>query len=660
MAESPLEAWSAGQSLRSGQAALDRQPTNGETESTMSRWTASSSRLDEFTRALRTLEHAHQHLLNEQMLHFQAQHLEERRERRKAEEQVQQLTMELATMRENVSTVEENARSEHLAVTKRAEMARSIAKELEERVHDERARAEQAETQAKYDRQSLLELKEELAQTRSALEQQQAAAGRTSGMASDTVIDVLRGVSNASEGLMDPHSDRERLDAILQRLPTADAELVRRMERTQRAAAEQANVLLLEQRERTRDAERRCDEIMARFRRKTAEWENWRKWFDAMRSKRLSSGHSSVASPRASTPVLATAAEKEGPTVTIPVEEEQTQMHRRDEAVLPIPQASVASVIVGVHETTPLSKSAQMAETASEALRRRKRSNGSEVDADAIRLASDPYHKRHCALSTLTPTKKTTEPHAHDSHNDNHSDGNNDDNDDDDGDDNDDDGHSVHTAESSPTNRVSTIEQPPASSPFSAGSSVQETPSRRTPRHAITPHTLQRSARKTPAPKQRSPHTPAVTGVQADKDDIEEQSSDEIAGFVRASHLTSLDMHRHRSEGVTPKYRYQEVVRSKSERRQMLATTCVECEKFYRATGPLRPLPELGAPYSDGKRRPACQHLSDRLQQSSRHRVRYQRAPSPESFWEPDFPATQEIERARAARQQAPSSPRQP
>ncbi|KAI9312389.1 hypothetical protein BX666DRAFT_1987047 [Dichotomocladium elegans] len=70
---------------------------------------------------------------------------------------------------------------------------------------------------------------------------------------------------------------------------------------------------------------------------------------------------------------------------------------------------------------------------------------------------------------------------------------------------------------------------------------------------------------------------------------------------------------------------YVEAVRTKRERAQLKGEACSCCEKFYHATGALPGFNgELITP-------------EERIQQSSRHRTRFQRPKTPPGFWDLDF-----------------------
>ncbi|KAJ3052706.1 hypothetical protein HK097_005831 [Rhizophlyctis rosea] len=81
-------------------------------------------------------------------------------------------------------------------------------------------------------------------------------------------------------------------------------------------------------------------------------------------------------------------------------------------------------------------------------------------------------------------------------------------------------------------------------------------------------------------------------------------------------------------------YKYQEVVRKKDERRKMHGEGCACCNDFYEAAGPVKPLPELGAP--------ALQE-DDHIQMVSRHRFWSKNPSTPPGYWSVDFPSTQEV-----------------
>jgi hypothetical protein len=65
--------------------------------------------------------------------------------------------------------------------------------------------------------------------------------------------------------------------------------------------------------------------------------------------------------------------------------------------------------------------------------------------------------------------------------------------------------------------------------------------------------------------------------------------------------------------------------------------------QFHKAAGPVRRLPELGAPANDEYRIP-CRHVHKREQRTTRQRANQKRPSTPDGMWEVDFPSTQELE----------------
>ncbi|KAI8052945.1 hypothetical protein BDF22DRAFT_494877 [Syncephalis plumigaleata] len=176
------------------------------------------------------------------------------------------------------------------------------------------------------------------------------------------------------------------------------------------------------------------------------------------------------------------------------------------------------------------------------------------------------------------------------------------------------------------------------------------------------------------------PHQHRVTDAST-SNTAKRSTSDNIEGFVNATKLIDAAEKKQRElqNTTTPGYAYKEVVRNKEERKSMTATTCVNCDKFHKAAGPIMPFDELGSPFNKRKGHTSgheCKHnqqqqsrqIEDkdkedeqqmanqaRLQQISRHRDRHppsrRRATSPIDYWDPEFPNTEEIEAMRAKNQ---------
>ncbi|KAG8199569.1 hypothetical protein JTE90_009408 [Oedothorax gibbosus] len=92
--------------------------------------------------------------------------------------------------------------------------------------------------------------------------------------------------------------------------------------------------------------------------------------------------------------------------------------------------------------------------------------------------------------------------------------------------------------------------------------------------------------------------------------------------LVCAESMNSFDRLPKKEE---PNYKYkEETVRKKGDRKQLNGFDCKECEKYYADLG-----------LSDKEKK-------ERLKQCSRHRSKYAPPPTPEHFWELEFPDTQE------------------
>ncbi|CAG8564980.1 12659_t:CDS:2 [Ambispora gerdemannii] len=105
--------------------------------------------------------------------------------------------------------------------------------------------------------------------------------------------------------------------------------------------------------------------------------------------------------------------------------------------------------------------------------------------------------------------------------------------------------------------------------------------------------------------------------------------------------------------GIIP-FRYDEVVRNKKERRQLMAVSCPDCSKYFEMTSSTQ-LPDYV--------KPVCRHpnktndndnsnnsdttKNDRIQLLSRHRQRFSRAPTPPGFWTIGFPSLSDEEKRK-------------
>ncbi|KAJ3045213.1 hypothetical protein HDV00_011084 [Rhizophlyctis rosea] len=142
------------------------------------------------------------------------------------------------------------------------------------------------------------------------------------------------------------------------------------------------------------------------------------------------------------------------------------------------------------------------------------------------------------------------------------------------------------------------------------------------------------------------PTNPATNDAPL-KDDVELLGSDESVVIVHgASSASPSDLQASDRRSINGPvasgsgskkddvgYKYQEVVRNRDERRKMHGEDCACCNEFYAAAGPVKPLPELGAPAVDE---------SDHVQLVSRHRYWSKNPSTPPGFWQVDFPSTQE------------------
>ncbi|OAX43777.1 hypothetical protein K503DRAFT_680246, partial [Rhizopogon vinicolor AM-OR11-026] len=125
---------------------------------------------------------------------------------------------------------------------------------------------------------------------------------------------------------------------------------------------------------------------------------------------------------------------------------------------------------------------------------------------------------------------------------------------------------------------------------------------------------------------------------------------------------------KERNYGVD--FQYDDVVKSREERKKMLAGDCECCRDYYEAVGPLpKPLqqPLWRSPSSTPtkKRRfsfdslPDCKENHEEIehhkQEISRHRHHWYRAKTPPGYWDIGFPDTQETSdiNQRAARMYA-------
>lgn len=127
-----------------------------------------------------------------------------------------------------------------------------------------------------------------------------------------------------------------------------------------------------------------------------------------------------------------------------------------------------------------------------------------------------------------------------------------------------------------------------------------------------------------------------------------------------------------------PSFKYDEVVRTRQERKKLHGGDCECCRDYYEAIGPLPP--RLQAPLwrtppsTPAQRRVGrnvdssdeeLQHeanLQDHKQQISRHRARWAAPKTPPGYWDIGFPDTQEVEEihraAAAMREESAKAPR--
>ncbi|OLL25844.1 hypothetical protein NEOLI_003019 [Neolecta irregularis DAH-3] len=93
-----------------------------------------------------------------------------------------------------------------------------------------------------------------------------------------------------------------------------------------------------------------------------------------------------------------------------------------------------------------------------------------------------------------------------------------------------------------------------------------------------------------------------------------------------------------RNNGIN--YAYHEVVRGKEARKALHAHDCPCCKTFYDIAGP--PPPSMAPRW-----RSHSPESNDVIQKVSRHRVNFERAPTPPGFWNSEFPDTQAREEVR-------------
>ncbi|CAG8597508.1 4699_t:CDS:2 [Ambispora leptoticha] len=118
---------------------------------------------------------------------------------------------------------------------------------------------------------------------------------------------------------------------------------------------------------------------------------------------------------------------------------------------------------------------------------------------------------------------------------------------------------------------------------------------------------------------------------------------------------TSRVIANDRTQSEIIPFRYDEVIRSKKERRQLMAVSCPDCSKYFEMTSSTR-LPDHV--------KPVCRHpnknndddndinnldttKNDRIQLLSRHRHRFSRAPTPPGFWTIGFPSLSDEEKRK-------------
>ncbi|KAG0706430.1 DNA repair protein endonuclease SAE2/CtIP C-terminus-domain-containing protein [Suillus ampliporus] len=142
--------------------------------------------------------------------------------------------------------------------------------------------------------------------------------------------------------------------------------------------------------------------------------------------------------------------------------------------------------------------------------------------------------------------------------------------------------------------------------------------------------------------------------------------------YAQASNATTINSRfticKERNHGVD--FQYDDVVKSREERKRMLADDCECCRGYYEAVGPLpkalqQPLWRSPSSTPSKKRRFSFDSLSDckenredierHKKDISRHRHHWYRAKTPPGYWDIGFPDTQETSdiNQRAARMYA-------
>lgn len=135
------------------------------------------------------------------------------------------------------------------------------------------------------------------------------------------------------------------------------------------------------------------------------------------------------------------------------------------------------------------------------------------------------------------------------------------------------------------------------------------------------------------------------------------RSKTELLDSPRQS-TTDYVINKARNNGLG--HAFHEVVRGKEARSRLHADDCPCCSKFYQMAGPAPPghAPVWRSP--PGKNGAGSSAALDRQgttttttrQQVGRHRTTWRRSPTPPSFWEADFPTTQEVAAQREQNEQ--------